>query len=293
MDVLFLILNYKTYNETILLTKELISATTSLSYCILIVDNYSPNDSYEKIKDTFAGVEKVEVVSSGENGGYAKGNNYGLKYAKKYMPQYVCIINNDVHFSMQTIEHLCNWYEKLPNVGFISPRQILPDGKDAVFCSMEVPTLKSDLAWYNPFSHRKYLYTENTVIKGVNEIGIIPGAFIFTNYQQFEKLGFFNESTFLFCEERFIAKEAQLAGLKNYIILNETYLHAHSTTIKNDASENRQRKMILDGRCLYYKKYSNHPKVAVMSLKLLYNINKIYLWLFGLGRKIKRYLMVN
>lgn len=293
MDVLFLILNYKTYNETILLTKELLSANTSLNYRVLIVDNCSPNDSYKKIKDSFVGVEKVEVVSSGENGGYAKGNNYGLRYAKKYLPKYVCIINNDVHFTMETITHLCEWYEKLPNVGFIAPRQILPNGEDAVFSSMEVPTLRTDVAWYNPFSHQKHYYVENTSIKGVNKIGIIPGAFIFTNYQKFEKLGFFNESTFLFCEERFIAKEAQLAGLKNYIILNETYLHDHSTTIKNEASEKRQRKMILEGRCIYYKKYSSHPTAAVLSLKLLYGINETYLWLFGIGRKVKRQIMRN
>lgn len=292
MKVLFLILNFKTYQETIKLTDMLLKEGL-IDKHILIVDNASPNESYTELYNKYSGCESVDVILSPDNGGYAKGNNFGLRYAKKYMPKYVCIINNDVHFSMQTIEQLCKWYEKLPNVGFISPRQILPNGEDAVFSSMEVPTLKTDLAWYNPFSHRKYLYTENTVIKGVNEIGIIPGAFIFTNYQQFEKLGFFNESTFLFCEERFIAKEAQLAGLKNYIILNETYLHDHSTTIRNEASEKRQRKMILEGRCLYYKKYSSHPTAVVLTLKLLYGINEIYLWLFGIGRKIKRQIMCN
>lgn len=290
MKVLFLILNFKTYQETIKITDVLVKEGLTDKH-ILIVDNASPNESYVELCNKYSGCENVDVILSSENGGYAKGNNYGLRYAKKYNPQYVCIINNDVIFSINTIDKLCNWYEKLPNVAFIAPRQILPDGNDAVFTSMEVPTLKSDIAWYNPFSRRRYLYTENTQIKGVNEIGIIPGAFIFTSYQTFEKLGFFDESTFLFCEERFIAKKAQLAGLRNYIILEETYLHNHSTTIKNEASEKRQRKMILEGRCLYYKKYSMHPKIAVLSLKLLYTINELYFLLFGLGRKIKKHLM--
>lgn len=290
MDVLFLILNYKTYNETINLAKELLSATTVLNYKILVVDNYSPNESFQRIKETFAGYERVDVISSGENGGYAKGNNYGLRYAKKYDPKYVCIINNDVHFTFETIEHLITWYEKLPCVAFIAPKQMLPNGKEAVFSTMVVPTLKTDFAWYNPFSHKKHLYTENSGIKGVHEIGIIPGAFIFTSYKTFEKLGFFDESTFLFCEERFIAKNAQLAGLKNYIILTETYLHDHSTTIKNEASEKRQRKLILEGRCLYYKKYSSHPVLAVAAISAAHYLNELYIGIIRIGQKVKRAL---
>ena len=283
MDVLFLILNYKTYNETILLTKELLSSTTILKYKILIVDNDSPNESFEIIKDAFKEEIRVEVVSSGENGGYAKGNNFGMRYAKKYSPKYVCIINNDVHFSFRTIESLCVWYEKLPNVAFIAPKQKLPNGEDVIFKMMDVPTLKKDINLYNPFSNKKHYYVENTTIEGVCRIGIIPGAFIFTSYSLFERLGFFDESTFLFCEERFIAKKAEIAGLCNYIILNETYLHNHSTTISSEASEKRQRKMIFDGRCLYHKKYSSHPVLAVLLLKIVFNYNE---FVYSIARRI-------
>lgn len=291
MDVLFLILNYKTYNETINLVKELLSATTILKYKILVVDNYSPNESFQRIKETFVEEVRVEVVSSGENGGYAKGNNYGLRYAKKYEPKYVCIINNDVHFTLGTIEHLITWYEKLPHVAFISPKQKLPNGEDAIFKMMDVPSLMKDLALYNPFSKRRHYYVENTEIKGVNKIGIIPGAFIFTSYTLFERLGFFDELTFLFCEERFIAKKAEIAGLNNYIILGESYLHNHSTTISNEASEKRQRRLIREGRCLYYKKYSRHPFLSVAVIKMADLFYEIYLKLFGVARKIKRMIL--
>ena len=287
MDVLFIILNYKTYKDTILISQELLSSQTTLDYMILIVDNKSPNESYEHLRNSFAGIERIEVISSGENGGYAKGNNFGLRYAKKYRPKYACIINNDVHFSMRTIENLCVWYEILTDAAFIAPKQMLPDGKEAVFSAMGVPTLRSDIACYNPFYHKKHLYTENTHIKHVHKIGIIPGAFIFTSYNRFEALGFFDESTFLFCEERFIAKKAQLAGLTNYIILDETYLHDHSTTIKDEVSEKRQRKMILEGRCLYHLKFSSHSFYAVAILKTLHYINELFVSIVHMGKKIK------
>lgn len=286
MKVLYLILNYKTYQETIKLTDELLANGLTDS-CVLIVDNASPNESYKELCTCYEKTENVEVIQSPENGGYAKGNNYGLRYAKKYVPEYVCIINNDVHFTKETIEQLCEWYEKLPHVALIAPKQILPGGREATFSSLETPTLRTDLSWYNPFTKKRHQYIENTDIKGVNEAGIIPGAFLFTKYSVFESLGFFDESTFLFCEERFTAKKAEMAGLKNYIILTETYLHDHSTTIKKEASEKRQRKMILEGRLLYHKKYSNHPVLACGLLKTCYYLNELYLKTYSIARSAK------
>lgn len=278
MKVLFLILNYKTYQETIKLTEKLCEEGLDDKY-VLIVDNASPNNSYEMLVKQLGGQKNVEVIASPENGGFAKGNNSGLRYAKKYNPQYVCIINNDVMFSMATIDHLCEWYEKLPSVAFIAPRQLLPGGKEALFRNMDVPTIWTDLSQYNIFGKLHY-YTENTDIKGVHETGIIPGAFTFTSYSRFEELGFFDEDTFLFCEERFIAKKAQLAGLKSYIILGETYLHEHSATIKNEASLKKQRKMILEGHCLYHKKYSKVPILCVGILKAAFAFKELLIRLF-------------
>jgi len=286
MKVLFLILNYKTYQETIKLTDELLAQGLEDNY-VLIVDNASPNESFAQLHSCYAQTEGVEVIQSLENGGYAKGNNFGLRYAKKYNPQYVSIINNDVHFTKETIDELCKWYEKLPSVALITPRQILPGGKEATFTSLAVPTLKSDLAWYNPLGNKKHKYIANTDIEGVDEVGIIPGAFIFTKYKVFESLGFFDESTFLFCEERFTAKKVELAGLKSYIILSETYLHEHSTTIRNEASEKRQRQMILDGRLLYHKKYSKHPAFACSLLRCFYFFNECYLKIYTVARNLK------
>lgn len=288
MDVLFLILNYKTYNETIFLTKELLKATTTFHYGVLIVDNCSPNESYKRIKESFKGILKVEVVSSGENGGYARGNNFGLRYAKKYSPEYVCIINNDVHFSMSTIESLCKWYELLPNAGFIAPKQMLPNGKEASFRVLDVPTLKDDIDLYNPFSRKKHIYTENCGISNVQEVGIIPGAFIFTRYEVFRRLGFFDESTFLFCEERFIAMKAKEAGLKNYIVLSENYLHNHSTTISKEASAKKQRRLIYEGRSLFHERYSKKPKLAKICLLLCYFFNESYCYALNIGKNLKR-----
>lgn len=84
IKVLFLILNYKSYLDTIRVTDELLEAKRRDSK-IIIVDNASPNESFQKISEAFSENDLVDVIQSRENGGYAKGNNYGLRYAKNML----------------------------------------------------------------------------------------------------------------------------------------------------------------------------------------------------------------
>ena len=124
MKTVFLILNYQTYTDTIELVNELLSQEIG-NRKIVIVDNCSPNGSYGHLQQEFANSIYVDVIQSGYNGGYAKGNNFGLLYIEKYAPEFVCIINNDVHFSLATIKKMEDMYANLDNVGIISPTQYL------------------------------------------------------------------------------------------------------------------------------------------------------------------------
>lgn len=291
MKVLFLILNYKTYKDTILLTEELKDGGLEDKF-VLIVDNFSPNEAYKELFNKYNSDKFVEVIQSPVNGGFAKGNNFGLRYAKKYHPVYVCIINNDVHFSIDMVDKLCEWYDKLPSPAFIAPIQKLPNGENAKFRNLSEPNILSDVKQLFPFSSNYYNYEENTPIKGVHEICMVPGAFTFVNYDLFENIGFFDEDTFLFCEERFAAYKAHRAGYKNYIILNDYYIHAHSTTINSEASQKKQRKLLLEGKCLYYKKYSDHKYLFVALLRIFFLISECYNQFFCLLRKIKRLFLI-
>ena len=108
-------------------------------------------------------------------------------------------------------------------------------------------------------------------------MGIIPGAFSFIDYGLMAELGFFDEDTFLYCEERFFAKKAMLAGYYNYIILGDTYLHQHSLTISKETTARRQRQMIFKERCNYHKKYTKHYRIGVLCLKSVYFLYEILL----------------
>lgn len=276
---LFLILNYKTYQATIKVTYELLTPDRD-DYKILIVDNASPNESFQRLREEFKGNEHVEIIQSPENGGYAKGNNYGLRFAKSINPRFVCIINNDVHFSWDTIESLAGIYTILENPAFISPLQKLPDGSILQFPKLVVPDIIYDLRMNSRlFKPAIHTYCSNTKFVNVQRVGFIPGAFLFIDYRKFEEMGFFDECTFLFCEERFTGKRVEELGLSNYLILDRTYLHEHSKTINSEASEKRQREYLHEGRKLYHKRYGLFPLLNILLLSISYRIQEFEIYI--------------
>ena len=277
IEIFFQILNYKTYKDTISVCQEILQFDVGFSYKILIVDNNSPNESFVKLVDFFANNERVEIIKSPINGGFARGNNYGLRYLNKYKPQFVCLINNDIHFEGSTINHLLSLYKSLENPAVISPIQFSPNGNPVLFTGIEIiPSFWDDLRLYSIFHGLPVIkYISNTKLYNVKKSDIIPGAFQFVSYDIISKLGFFDEDTFLFGEERLLAQKVKEAGYFNYIILDCNYIHEHSKTINNETSYWSQRKLILNGRLIYTKKYRKFAYVKILILKMAYIYHKI------------------
>ena len=279
ITTVFIILNYKTYKDTLILVDSLLEQDLG-NRRIIIIDNASPNESYEILNDKYGDNDKVDVIYSEENGGFSKGNNIGLRFAKKYNPKYACVINNDVRFSISTIKELEQIYETIPDAGILVPRQIKPNGEDEKFGALNAPSFWYDFSSYIPrytrFFEKLHHYVNNTNNEGLQKVGFIPGAFIFINYTLFEKLDFFDELTFLFCEERILCKKVEDLKLGNYILFSHHYIHDHSTTINSEIKSKHQRDLIFQGRLLYTQKYRKFPLLKVNLLKLVYKIRQCF-----------------
>ena len=66
---------------------------------IIIVDNSSPNGSGIELKNKYNGQDNIHVLILENNIGFANGNNYGYKYAKKVChADFIIVSNNDVVF---------------------------------------------------------------------------------------------------------------------------------------------------------------------------------------------------
>ncbi|MBP5397702.1 MAG: glycosyltransferase family 2 protein [Bacteroidales bacterium] len=266
MKIGVVILNYNSWEATVAFVEALQHQTVSNDLAIVIVDNASPNGSYEKLlplKERFPNV--VAVLQTGGNLGYAKGNNVGLKWLDgNAHPEYVAVCNNDIILPDNCLEQLVLRFPSLENACVISPMQLLPDGRRV--SGWNLPSWCDDLKnlslLYRWLSKKRAV--RQSVAKGGMhaseeetvpvKVDVIPGSFLFASFERFKKIGFFYPGTFLFVEERFIAYAAKQAGYQNYILSDMTYLHEHSKTINTAFSRVRQYRLQYDGWLKYTRR---------------------------------------
>lgn len=110
MKIAFVILQYKAVEETKKCVDSIRKFIDTDEYSIIIVDNNSPDDSYDVICRYCGESKDVVILKSNENLGFAKGNNLGFMYAKNTLhAQFIAMINNDTALFQsgfyETIKH--------------------------------------------------------------------------------------------------------------------------------------------------------------------------------------------
>lgn len=287
-DIVLLILNYNNAKDTIELCNSLINQK-DIKFKILVVDNCSPDNSHETIKDKLKENSLVEIIKSTTNGGYAKGNNVGLRYIEKNLgTKYVAILNNDLIISDEYLfSSLIKRYNNLNNPAFITPTQKDENNNIIENSAWKKPTFVQDCL--NSFwIYRKYLQSNRyNTHKSTSEIEveILPGCFLLTEFDYFKQLEYFDEGTFLFLEERIILEKVQKTTRKNYLINDLFYYHESSSTIDKELSNIFKYKVLYESLMYYTKNYRTKSTFKITLLNLLLKYSLIELRLIDLIKK--------
>lgn len=284
-----IILNYNSYQDTINLVRELQLQSLAKDLFIIIVDNASPNNSFEHLKPLEKKFSNVTVIQTGENLGYAKGNNFGLKYLDENIkPKYVAILNNDIVLPKDCFKKLVDRHKRLEKPAIIAPKQLDTNNKELVPYHMNsfIDDCLNLFYIFKLFHKRNALkYKDNTGLKAM-KVEMIPGSFMFTSFKTFKEMGFFYPNTFLFVEERFIAVNAKKLNLNNYILLDETYVHAHSKTINKSFDQLDKFKLLYDGWLEFTKVCRSQGKLKEAILKPLMKLSLLEMKLVKFFRQV-------
>lgn len=126
----FVILHYNTIKETIECVESIEKNIDREDYAIVIVDNASPNNSGKILEKRYADSEKVTVILSLQNLGFAKGNNVGYQYCvQKLKCEFVCVLNNDTLIVQQNFFAVIREEYERSKFGVMGPKIILKDGR--------------------------------------------------------------------------------------------------------------------------------------------------------------------
>lgn len=128
-EISFVILHYQDFETTKNSVSTLLKTLGDQNYSIVIVDNGSPNGTGVSLKTEFANQNKVTVILSDKNQGFASGNNIGYRYAREVLgSSFVVVMNNDIFIrDPNFITKIKNQYAQTP-YALLGPDVITREG---------------------------------------------------------------------------------------------------------------------------------------------------------------------
>lgn len=208
------------YNDAAV-TMDMLESLKLLSYTnyeVIIVDNASPNDNPDVIKETYPG---ITLIKSKKNLGFAGGNNLGVAVAKG---DYLLFINNDTIVPSGFVEPLVETLQNDASIGMVSPK-----------IKFHWDSTLIQYAGYTPMSHWTirnnsigYHQKDDGRFDQEGETESVHGAAMMIPKSVIDDVGTMAEIYFLYYEEHDWAEMIKRAGFKIYYQPKSYILHKES-----------------------------------------------------------------
>ncbi len=170
-------------------------------YKVVVVENSTNSEFKNKIEKKYS---NVECVLTGDNLGYAKGNNLGLS---KVTSEYALILNPDAKLHKDTLRNFFITANRIKDFSIVGPANQDELSKNVI----------------------------NTEKEDFFEVNKLKGFAMFLNMEQFKEVGFFDENFFIYLEEIDLCKRLKKNNKKIYLDKNIIIHHlggrSHNSSI--------------------------------------------------------------
>ncbi len=275
--VYIIVLNYKNLADTVACLASLRKITYN-KYRIVVVDNDSRDGSYESLKE-----QETDccILQSGENRGYAAGNNIGIRYALEQGADYVCILNNDVEAEPDFLTKLVRYMESAPDVGMTGP---------VVYEFAERDRIQSA-----GFSICVGRGSTEPLLQGKTKTAInrektaefcdgLSGTCLLVKREVLEKAGLIPENYFLFFEEMEWCLHIRKNGYKLATVLTAAVYHKGSATLKKTGTLSRY--YMARNQALFVRR--NGTPLDVFTFLLTDGLGYVFRCLFSSRRELRK-----
>lgn len=212
-----IIVNYKTSHDLFTCLESIVRYEASYNkYEFIIVDNNSDDPGLKDIQNTF---KFVKIIYAPKNGGFAYGNNIGIKSAQG---DYIFLLNPDTYLSDKSIENLLNKLQTDNTIQIIGPKLLNADGSNQ---SYYLP--KSYMTLWKLFCEQFYLHRIFKQIKPFNSyfrtymdyekevfVEQVSGAAFMFRRDIIDSIGLLDENYFMYFEESDYCLQAVKHGFR-------------------------------------------------------------------------------
>ncbi len=204
-------------------SERLLADGSPLELEVWVVDNDSVDGSVDMVRRDFP---EVHVIENLENAGFARANNQALTQAiKQSGNQTILLLNPDTVVEPDTFVRCVDFMCEHPDCGGLTVKMVDGHGRylresKRGFPSPEASFYKiSGLIHLFPHSRRFAAYYMGHLDDNeVNEIDIMPGAFLMLRKEVYEKIGGLDESYFMYGEDIDYSWRIKREGYKNYYL---------------------------------------------------------------------------
>ncbi len=284
-DLSIIILNYNV-KELLLNCLESIfkNKKTTDNWQIIVVDNASEDGSVEAVKKKYS---QVEILANKENIGFSLGNNIGVKKAKAPV---ILFLNPDTKIVGDALNKTYEYLMGNPDIGAITCRVELPDGKLDYSCHRGFPTPWNSFCYFlglsKIFPHSPLFsgYTASFLdINKTHEIDCLTGAFLMVRKIAGEQIGFWDTDYFWNGEDIEFCYSLKEKGWKIFFFPGEKIIHYKGSSAGKEKSKTISHG--ISAMRIFYKKhfYKKYPIILrdliLVGIKMLEHYRKAKLWI--------------
>lgn len=220
-------LNYRNTDMVIQNIRTLRSNPPACDYEIVLVDNDSQDGSADRLRAAFP---DLRVMETERNGGYAYGNNIGIRATSG---EYVFIMNPDITVHPTSVQQMVDFLDQHPDVGLAGPRLLNRDGSLQYSCtqfpSFWVPLFRRTAIgrlWFGKQTLRRYLLLDWDH-QSARTVDALFGAALFVRRAALERVGLLDERFFMYVEDIDWSRRFWAAGWKVAYVGTTAFDHYH------------------------------------------------------------------
>ena len=191
-QVVVTVLNWNGRDDTLACLDSL-QAVCYPNFGVIVVDNGSSDGSVAAIHHRFP---NQAVIETGENLGFAGGNNVGLRYARERGADYALLLNNDTEVASDFLALLVDVIDADPSIGVVGPTIYYHDPSDVIWSA------GGGIDWRRGDSYMIGLdQREDDAGWALREVDFISGCALLVRMSALDRVGDLDERFFAYYEE--------------------------------------------------------------------------------------------
>tara|TARA_Y100000385_G_scaffold290223_1_gene362503 strand:+ start:422 stop:1339 length:918 start_codon:yes stop_codon:yes gene_type:complete len=220
------VLNYNNFESTKKCVLSILDCSLN-NIEIYIVDNNSPDNSYQKLKGYF---KDLKVVKSKTNNGYAAGHKIAVNYAIKNKFDFIWVLNNDLTVRKESLQKLLLAYES-NGTGVFGSISLKSENPDVVnFGGGNTDDINKAFD-YNAYEDCLLQdYYKKTQLRKVQSV---EGSSMLIPLEVVKEHGFMREDFFMYGEETDYCYRLKKHGISSFVVPDSVVVHKGAESLKN------------------------------------------------------------